>query len=275
MLRGQDPMITEQSLELFKIQNMATPPSGLAEHLKFYENTRFGCHLDHIHVLGGALPKALTERTWSRMCLNLITVYGATEVGTIAAADARDTLGIPGAAGYVTPGSSVEIVDDAGKALGANQEGIVRLRTPHMASGYVGQPDESARVFRGGWFYPGDHGYLTQDNLLVVTGRLETRLNVGGDIINPEWIEEVLTTFPGVDDAAALTLPNAVGLEEMYALIRASDTVDDKALRVYCQSRMTPCFVPVRFIFVEQIPRGEAGKIQRGPLARLAQSNLT
>lgn len=52
--------------------------------------------------------------------------------------------------------------------------GEIRLRAPGMASTYFDNPEESARRFRDGWFYPGDMGYLRPDGQLVVQGRRTT-----------------------------------------------------------------------------------------------------
>jgi acyl-coenzyme A synthetase/AMP-(fatty) acid ligase len=259
---------------LFKMQNLVTTPRGLAEHLKLYENTPIRCYLDHILVVGGTLNKGLAERAWARMSPHLLSNYGATEVGSIATADARDVVAISGAAGYVQPGVSVESVDESGNPLGPDREGNIRIRTPLIAQGYVGQPEASARAFRDGWFYPGDYGYLTAERLLVITGRQETRLNVGGDKINPERIEEVLKAFPAVNDAAVLTIPSALGVEDVYALIQTDSIFDSEALRAHCRSKISRSFVPVRFIAVDRIPRGETGKIQRGQLLELAKKQI-
>jgi acyl-CoA synthetase (AMP-forming)/AMP-acid ligase II len=110
--------------------------------------------------------------------------------------------------------------------------------------------------------------------LLVITGRRETRLNLGGDKVNPETIETVLTAFSGVSDAAVVTMPNALGIEEIYALITSQSALDDAALRTYCQARLQHVFVPVRFIIVDHIPRNEMGKIQRSRLLEVAKSSL-
>jgi acyl-coenzyme A synthetase/AMP-(fatty) acid ligase len=274
MFYGTDAVGTEQSIGLFKIQSMVTSPRGLAEHLKFYEHTSMRCSLEHILAMGGFVPPELLNRVWQRMCPHVFSDYGATEVGSVASADLREINDTPGRTGYVVPPNLVEIVNDKDAPIAANTEGIVRLQTPYMASGYIGQVEASAVFFRNGWFYPGDYGYLTQDNLLVITGRQETRINVGGEKINPERIEEVLRAFPGIDDAAVLTLSNELGLEDLYALVQANGAADGDALRAHCQSKLTRSFVPVRFIVVERIPRGETGKIQRGQLAELAKSKL-
>jgi acyl-CoA synthetase (AMP-forming)/AMP-acid ligase II len=274
MFVGQDAIGTEQSLDLFKIQSMVASPRGLAEHLKFYEHTAVRCGLDHILAMGGSVPAELLQRVWARMCPDVFGDYGATEVGSVASADLRHVNDTPGRTGYVVPPASIEAVSEDDVPVGPNTEGIIRLRTPTMATGYVGQPAVSAQVFRNGWFYPGDYGYVTQDGLLVITGRMETRINVGGDKIDPGRIEDVLRAFAGVEDAAVLTVPNSLGLEDVYALIQADSLADTEALRSHCQSKLSRNFVPVRFIAVGRIPRSETGKIQRGELLELAKSRL-
>jgi acyl-CoA synthetase (AMP-forming)/AMP-acid ligase II len=273
---GEDSASTLQSLNLFEIQNMVTAPFGLAEYLKFFESEpSFHCNFDHILIAGGMLTKNLAERAWARMCPNLISLYGATEVGAIATADARVTTSVPGAVGYILPDAQAQIVDPSGKQLAPGTEGIVRVRTEQVVTGYYGDPIASAAMFRDGWFYPGDHGYVGDDGLLVITGRQETRLNLGGDKVNPETVENVLTAFPGVSDAAVLTIPNALGIEEIYALIKSQSLLEEGAFRSYCQARLERTFVPVRFITVDRIPRNESGKIERSRLPELAKSKLS
>jgi acyl-coenzyme A synthetase/AMP-(fatty) acid ligase len=272
---GEDAR-TLQSLNLFKIQNMATSPHGLSEYLKFFEwEPSFVCNFDHILVAGGMLTKNLAERTWARMCPHLISLYGATEVGAIATADARVTTQVPGAVGYILPDAQAQIVAQSGKLLPPGTEGIVRIRTDQAVTGYYGDQEASALMFHDGWFYPGDYGYLTEEGLLVITGRQETRLNIGGEKITPETVESVLASLPGISDAAVLTVPNALGVEEIYALIKADVPPDDAALRAHCQARLQRVFIPARFITVDRIPRNEMGKIERGELLAMAKSRLS
>jgi acyl-coenzyme A synthetase/AMP-(fatty) acid ligase len=272
MLMGEDIVGTVQSLNLFQVQNMATSPYGLAEYLKFHETQpTFHCNFDHIVVAGGALTKQLATRAWARMSPNLITFYGATESGMVASGDARATIEVPGAVGFVLPDAQAEIVDDADRLVQHRSEGIVRVRTVQVADSYFGDPATSARHFRDGWFYPGDIGYLRGDGLLVVTGRQEALLNVGGDKVNPEIVEEVLSSHPAIADCAVLNIPNELGIEEIHALVVARAAFDETELRKYCAQKLQRVFIPVRFVAVEQIPRNDMAKIERGRLLELAK----
>jgi acyl-coenzyme A synthetase/AMP-(fatty) acid ligase len=272
MMMGEDMVGTVQSLNLFQMQNMATSPYALAEYLKFHETQpTVHCNFDHIVVAGGALTRPLATRAWARMSPNLITFYGATETGMVASGDARVTIEVPGAVGFVLPDAKAEIVDDADRPVKRGSEGIVRVRTEQVVDGYFRDQATSARHFRDGWFYSGDVGYLRSDGLLVVTGRQETLLNVGGDKVNPEIVEEVLASHPAIADSAVVTIPNELGIEEIHALIVARAAFDETDLRKHCAQTLQRIFTPVRFVAVERIPRNDMAKIERGRLMELAK----
>jgi acyl-coenzyme A synthetase/AMP-(fatty) acid ligase len=271
MLMGEDTVGTLQALNLFEMENMATSPYGLVEYLKFYESQpTFRCGFDHILVAGGSLTTQLAARAWARMTPNLITTYGAAETGAVASGDARITTEVPGAVGFILPEAAAEIVDSADRPLPRGKEGIVRVRTAQAADRYFGDPETSARHFRHGWFYPGDIGYLRDDNLLVMSGRQETLINVGGDKVNPEIVEEVVASFPAIADCAVTNLANELGIEEIHALIVPRAVFDESALRKHCAAKLQRAFVPVRFIAVEKIPRNDMAKVERGKLMQLA-----
>ncbi len=272
---GEDPESTLQAFDLHKIQNMVASPHGLAEYVKFYDtHSAFQCGFDHIISSGGLLSKQLAERIRARMCANLFSSYGATEAGTVAFAPAQLIAGIPGAVGYIVPGVSVEIVNDSDQIYPIGKEGVVRIRSPNLVDGYMGSPEQSAKSFRHGCFYPGDIGYLTTDRMLVISGREETRLNLGGDKVNPEIIEEAIISFGSIQEAAVFSTPNELGIEEVFAVIVSPASVDGAELRAHCEKTLPDAFVPVRFIPVDRLPRSEMGKIERHLLPELAKSKL-
>jgi acyl-CoA synthetase (AMP-forming)/AMP-acid ligase II len=272
---GEDPESTLQAFDLHKIRNMVASPHGLGEYLKFYEShSAFQCGFEHITTSGGLLSKELSERVRARMCSNVTCSYGSTEAGTVAFGPAEVVAAVPGAVGFITPSAEVEILGEAGQPLAAGKEGVVRVRSPHLVSGYVGDPAQSAASFRDGWFHPGDVGYLSKAGLLVITGREQTRLNLGGDKAVPETIEDVIAAFAGIEQAAIFSLPNELGIEEVFALIVTRSPADEDALRTHCSSRLPHAFVPVRFIRVDGIPRSEMGKIERHLLPGLAKAKL-
>jgi len=139
-----------------------------------------------------------------------------------------------------------------------------------MTTGYVGDPETTKALFRDGYFYSGDIGHLTPDGLLVITGREKTALNIGGDTVHPELVEQVLMAFGGVSEAAVFALNNELGIAELHSLIVASGPLNEAALQEHCAARLAPSCVPVRFIVVASLPRGGQGKLDRKRLPEFA-----
>jgi acyl-CoA synthetase (AMP-forming)/AMP-acid ligase II len=251
---------------------MATSPYGLGEFLKFFESDpAFEVTFDHIICQGAMLSRELSQRARARMCQNLYSSYGATETTSVAFGSASVTEKVPGAVGFIQPGVIVEAVDTSGTILPPGRDGSLRIRSDHMASGYVGDPEATQMFFRDGYFYSGDVGHVTSEGLLVITGREKTALNIGGDTVSPELVEGIITSFADVQEAGVFAINNALGIAELRALIVTRSPVDQAGLREYCARKLPPSCVPVRFIVVGALPRGGQGKLERHRLPELAE----
>jgi acyl-CoA synthetase (AMP-forming)/AMP-acid ligase II len=274
-LYGDSPESTLQSFGLYQVQNMVAAPATLAEFLKIYEmQPAFQCGFDHVMSAGGYLSPAFSARLRARMGANLFCGYGATETGEAAFGPAQIVANIPGAVGYLVPGASIEAVDDAGNVLAPGKGGIVRVRTAHTVSGYVGAPKETEQAFRDGWFYPGDIGYLTEDRMLVILGRDKSVLNVGGDKVRPELVEEAIKSFASIQDAAVFSVADELGIAKLWAAIVTPAAVDESALRSHCTQQLGGAFVPTRFVQVRALPRNDMGKVERDRLPELVRTHL-
>lgn len=163
------------------------------------------------------------------------------------------------------------IVDEAGAPLPSGHEGVVLVRTPVSVTGYLDTSGQSETVFRDGHFDTGDIGYLTQDRMLVITGRKKEVLNLGGDKVSPQLIEDAVAAFRGIREVGAFSMANDVGVEEVWSFIVHGDALDTDALHKHCRERLSQTHVPVRFISVPSLPRNANGKLQRQRLPAMAQ----
>ena len=268
---GPEPADILQTVDLHKVRGMATSPYGLGEFLKFFEaDSAFEVTFDHIICQGAMLSRELSHRARARMCQNLYSSYGSTETTTVAFGPASALEKVPGAVGYIVPGTTVEVLDSSGKLLPPLQDGALRIRTNHMAAGYVGDPEATQMFFRDGYFYSGDIGHLTPGGLLVVTGREKAALNIGGDTVHPEVVEEVIASFEGIREAGAFALNNDLGISELSVLVVTTGLIDEAALLKYCAARLPPSCVPVKIIVTDALPRAGQGKLERKRLPAIA-----
>lgn len=263
-LRGREAAETMQAFTLYNVQCMVASPGGMAEFLGYYERSpAFASPFEAILSVGSLLSKPLADRVRASLSSHLVSGYGATEGNPVAAAPTHHIAGIAGAVGYVAPGMIVQSADDAGRALAPGAEGLIRFRGHTCVEGYLGNPPGSDVFFRDGWFYPGDLGRVTEDGVLVISGREKTIIDLGGDKISPEAIEAALMSYSGVSFAAAFGRPNALGIEEAWAAVTGNATLDPDAMRAHCARKLPAGQVPARIVQVPEIPRNPAGKVDR------------
>ena len=268
--RGSDPAETMQAFGLYNVECMLAAPSGIAEFLDYYERSpAFTSPFRVMFASGGLLARALSERVRARMCQDLMVTYGSTEVSPVAAAAAFRVADIPGAVGHVVPWLAIEAVDETHRPRKPGAQGLIRIRGDTCVTGYVGNPAGSEKIFRDGWFYPGDIGAVTDERMLIISGRQDAVLNLGGDKINTEVIEMALLSCPGVTDAAVFARPNELGVVEVCAVVTGVGAMDPEAVRTHCARSLAPDFVPARVVQVAQIPRNDMGRIERESLQRL------
>jgi fatty-acyl-CoA synthase len=260
------------ALEDYKVQCIVGSPGGFENLLRWFDTLpSYQSNFDVLICGGDVLSQSLSQRLRLRICTHLIASYGSTEASMSATAHAEEIYESPRAVGFVTPGVAIQIVDAHGTVLPFGKEGLVRVRSDYAVSEYFCNEKESAKTFRDGWFYPGDLGTLGADGLLTITGREQTVLNLGGDKINPETIELVLAKFKGVSEAAAFSMANEFGNNEIHAIIVSTNKIDVDALRGHCEARISRPFVPVNYFFADALPHNEMGKIDRQRLQEIVR----
>ncbi|HZO47689.1 MAG TPA: class I adenylate-forming enzyme family protein [Xanthobacteraceae bacterium] len=272
-LRGRDAAETLQAFTLYNVQCMVASPGGMAEFLDYYEQSpAFTSPFEAVLSVGSLLSKPLADRVRAAVCSHVVSGYGATEGNPVAAAPTHHIAGIAGAVGYVCPGMVVQAAGAAARPLAAGTEGLIRFRGHTCVAGYLGNPPGSEAFFRDGWFYPGDIGRVTADGVLVIAGREKTIIDLGGDKISPDTIETALMSYPGVILAAAFGQPNALGIEEAWAVVTANTSLDSAAMRAHCARKLPAVQVPARIAQVPEIPRTAAGKVDRRRLQEMAKA---
>ncbi len=230
-------------------------------------------------VVGGShIPPSVAKRAQA-ICRDIICLYGSTEMGAVATAPVEAIIARESAVGFVVPGVRVEIVDEGGNVVGFDREGIIRVNVPDAPDHYLGDPVTTRRVFRDGWFYPGDLGSLSERGLLCVSGRVSERINVGGLKVSPTLIENVITERAEISDAAAFELVNDEGIGDIAVFVVFDGNIDlahfDRAEFARWVQKKLRRFTPKRWFVVKEIPRTAQGKIDRAALPRLAKNRST
>ena len=226
-----------------------------------------------IMVTGGVLPPAYARDARQRLTPDIHIIYGSTEAGRATVGPARDVETHPGAVGYAVPGATVEVVDADSVVVPDGEVGEIRIHGERNAGRYLDDADASAKSFRDGWFYPGDLGRRLPGGLFVIDGRVDERLNIAGFKMMPAVLENALLEHPQVHEAAAFAVPGPEGLDQCWVAVVVDGKVSRESLLERLQTARLPN-VPIRFAWAEEIPRTEAGKIDRKALRAQTQAAL-
>jgi len=225
---------------------------------------------------GGASIPVEIFRAWEAVTKTAICEgYGMSE-GSPISLNKSDGSHKIGTVGPVAPGVAVQIVDaDTGtKIMPTGERGEIRVRGPQMMKGYWRRPEESAASVRDGWVHTGDIGFLDADGFISIVDRKKDMAIVNGYNVFPREIDEVLFAHPGVQEAAALGVPDPAKGETIvaYVVARQGSALDAEALAAYCRERLVKYKVPEKFLLVDALPRTPAAKIDK---RALRQRSLT
>jgi thioesterase domain-containing protein/acyl carrier protein len=165
--------------------------------------------------------------------------------------------------------SEVAIMDEDGQILDPDQRGEVVVRGPLLFDRYENDPEANAAAFVDGWYHTGDVGYFDADGYLFLTGRLKEMINRGGQKIAPSEIDDALNAHPAVMAASAFPVPHLTLGEEVAVAVtlEAGSSVKEESLSDFLRERLAGYKMPRRYIFVDEIPKGPTGKVQRHKLA--------
>jgi long-chain acyl-CoA synthetase len=220
-------------------------------------------------VCGAApAPAELLDRFEERYGVSIVEGYGLSEATCGSTANPIDGPRKPGTVGVPFPGQELRILGPDGSEVPQGVDGEVAVAGPNVMRGYLGRPDETAKVLVDGWLRTGDVGHLDDDGYLTLVGRSKEMIIRGGENIYPKEIEDVLTGDPSVLEAAVVGVPDEVWGEVVVAYVQAAPhtVVDLEALEARCAANLSGYKRPIAIHVLDALPRNAVGKVTKPAL---------
>ena len=233
------------------------------------EATIKASRLRFIRSSSSSLPPQVMEMLEQTFGVPVIESYGMTEAAhQMASNPLPPRKRYPGSVG-IAAGPEIAIMDADGNLLRPGELGEVVIRGRDVTDGYENNPEANAAAFTNGWFRTGDQGFLDEDGYLRLSGRLKELINRGGEKISPIEVDVVLMDHPAVAQCLTFAVPHAMLGEEVAAAIVLNEgaACTEHELRDFAGTRLAPFKVPRKIVFLEEIPKGATGKLQRIGLA--------
>ena len=200
----------------------------------------------------------------------LIESYGMTEAThQMASNPLPPKVRKPGTVG-VAAGPEVAIMGVDGELLGADAVGEIVIRGPNVTAGYENNAKANEEGFLNGWFRTGDQGVRDADGYLSITGRLKEIINRGGEKVSPREVDEIIMDHPAVAQVVCFGMPHAKLGEEVAAVVvlKEGAQATDREIQDFVSKRAADYKVPKKILFMDEIPKGATGKLQRIGLAQ-------
>lgn len=230
--------------------------------------------LRFIRSSSSSLPPQVMARLEDVFACPVIESYGMTE-----AAHQMTSNQLPpgqrkaGSVG-VAAGPEVRLMNASGDFV-SQQEGEIVIRGDNVTAGYEANAKANSEAFSddpaGGarWFRTGDQGVIDDDGFLRISGRLKEIINRGGEKIAPREVDEVLMDHEAVAQVVTFAMAHEKLGEDVAAAVVLIEgaNLEERALRDFAAERLASFKVPRKILFLDEIPKGATGKLQRIGLA--------
>ncbi len=176
--------------------------------------------------------------------------------------------------GVARTGVEVRVAGDDDQPLPPGQIGEIITRSDCVMRGYWRSAENDAVTLRGGWLHTGDVGSLDERGYLTLKDRSKDMIISGGSNIYPREIEDVLLLDARVAQASVVGAPHAEWGEEVVAFIVAKPGAAPTAqmLDQLCLQHIARYKRPRRYVFVEDLPKNNYGKVLKTALREQAKA---
>lgn len=245
--------------------------------------------LRHVAYVGEVLPNrtliAWMQRFPSARFFNL---YGPTEATVTCTGHEYTSVPAvddPISIGRAHDNCEILLLDDEGRTITKpNEPGEINIHGGCVARGYHNRPDLTERAFvslgERTSFLPayktGDLAYYDDSGDLIFVGRRDHQVKIRGFRVELGEIEAALTRHPRVRAAAVVAIPHGAQGELVvvaFVELAPGPALGEPALRKHVTLELPRYMVPHRIVAAE-LPRGAAGKIDRGALTARAGALL-
>lgn len=257
------------SIKDFSATSFAGTPTTFQQIVENHKNHFEEC-IESIRYLltnSAPMPKELIYQLLDILKeKKLYTYYGLTEASrsTFHLYKKSDTK--ISSVGKPLPEVKIKIVSE-GKQCIPFEKGEVWIQGPHVTLGYWKNKSADQKL-QNHWLLTGDIGYLDDEGYLFLVGRSDDMINIGGDKVFPQEIEEILGSIDEIEDVGVKGIPDKLlgQVVKAFIVLRKDAQLQEKDVIQFCSKKLENFKVPRQVVFLDDIPKNEQGKILRNKL---------
>ncbi len=255
---------------------------GLLAHVESVQG-RFSA-MTRTVVGGSACPPAMLRTFYEKYNVQVVHAYGMTEMsplGTVCTLkskhltlDQESQYAVLSTQGRPLYGMDIKLLGDDGQEVPHDgvTPGELMVRGPWVISSYF--KEEASLV--DGWLSTGDVSTIDADGYMQITDRSKDVIKSGGEWIGSIDLENIAMSNTAVAMAACIAARHPKWDERPLLLVvkkPGAELSRDELLQFY-EGKIAKWWTPDDVIFVDSIPLGSTGKMQKNQLRELYQNHL-
>ena len=231
---------------------------------------------------GSPLPGGLAQKAMERG-IDVFAGYGMSETGPVLAItrlhpDVSLQGQIPSRCrtGQPVPLVDLRVIDEAGAEVARDDRSVgeIVVRAPWLTPCYVGDPDASKALWRGGYLHTQDVARIDASGSLQITDRTKDVIKTGGEWVSSVELESIISRLPGISEVAVIAMPDLKWGERPHVLIVRQDGAEhpsveevQAAVAAAAADGVLPRYaVPERVTFLAALDKTSVGKINKRAL---------
>src|SRR3954452_22223210 len=252
----------------FECTALVVVPVMLQRILELPEETIGRYDLRALRVIaasGSALPGELATKVMDAFGDVLYNLYGSTEVAWATIATPEDLRAAPGTAGKAPRGTIVKLFDDDGNEVAQGDTGRIFVGNEMQFEGYTGGGNKEVLQ---GLMSSGDVGHFDEGGRLFIDGRDDEMIVSGGETVFPAEVEDLLARHDSISEVAIVGVEDEKFGQALKAFVVSSGSgkPDESELKSYVKSNLANYKVPKEFVFIDELPRNQTGKVLKREL---------
>lgn len=231
-------------------------------------------------IFSGAAPlsQSLQTECSQRFNTNIGQGWGMTEVTCAGLVSPSGIEGNSGSVGILLPNCEIKLMDENEKEVGVGERGEIYIKGPNVSPGYW-KNEKATRetMLEGGWLRSGDVAVTNERGWFYIVDRLKELIKVSGLQVAPAELEAVLLTHPAVADAGVVGVQESFDAQEYpraYVQLQSKGAASSEEIEEWIKSKVAKHkYLTGGVVFVDEVPKSAAGKIQRKILREWAKKD--
>lgn len=261
-----------KTIEDYGVTSLYLPPSAIHLMLAFASKNfqELNGKIRFVYSSSTAYPETDKEKMRKLMPdTYMYNCFGCSEAGVVC----TDEFCVSGGSQYTgsvgRPNSYSEIVllDEDGnemKDATAQNPGLCAIRSKSVMQGYWNEPEQTAKALKNGMLVMSDLCYFAPNGELLLVGRSNDTINLGGLKVAPAEVEEVVLRVPCVDECLMIPTVKANNTAlKLLVVVKEGMELDEAAIRAMIAENLEPYKIPKQIVAVDEIIKTFNGKIDR------------